>query len=208
MEGEGRDVEALVRGACVESDFARGATLLIEAYGAELFRFVRSRCRDDDDAREVFAIWCEDLWRGLPQFAWRCSSRCWAYKLARHAAVRFACAPHRRAERNVALSDVMSQVAERVASTSSVYAGERIQEQFRALRQRLCDEDQLVLVLRVDRDLGFREIAQVLAPPDVELAGTELEREAARVRKRFELAKRRLRRWAVEGGLLASSLAR
>jgi RNA polymerase sigma-70 factor, ECF subfamily len=203
MQRVGWDVEGVVRAHCVEADFAQAATRIVEGYGAELYRFVRSRCSADDDAREVFSILSEDLWRGLPDFRWRCSLRGWLYKLARHAGARFALSPHRRAERNVALSEICSQIAERASSSSTGYRRDSVQDRLRSLRERLPDEDQLILLLRVDRELGFREIAEVLAAPDVELSGAELEREAARVRKRFELTKRRLRRWAVEAGLVA-----
>src|SRR3954465_14341237 len=143
------DVQGVVRAHCAEADFARAATRIVQGYGPELYRFVRSRCAADDDAHEVFSMLCEDLWRGLPDFGWRCSLRGWLYKLARHAGARFALAPHRRVERNVALSDVCSQIAERASSSSTGYRRDSVQDRLRSLRERLPEEDRLILVLRV-----------------------------------------------------------
>jgi hypothetical protein len=55
--------------------------------------------------------------------------------------------------------------------------------------------------LHVDRDLTFAELAVVLTGEPLE--GVLLEREVARLRKRFERVKRQLRKWASEDGLFA-----
>lgn len=66
------------------------------------------------------------------------------------------------------------------------------------LRDELAEDDRALLVLRVDRDLSWREIAQVLGGGDEE----NLDREAARLRKRFQLVKDQLRRLAQSRGLI------
>ncbi|HET7540401.1 MAG TPA: sigma-70 family RNA polymerase sigma factor [Polyangiaceae bacterium] len=199
--------EMEVRRHCAQGDFRQATTRIVERYGSELFRFVRSRSRNDADAQDVFSLFCEDLWRGLPSFGWRCSLRGWLYKLARHAGHRFGIALCRRAERNVAFADVSSQLAARTASSSDESRAAFVRERLRDLRQRLSEEDQTILFLRVDRELDFRDIARGLVPADMMLSGAELARETARVRKRFQLAKGRLRQWAAEEGLLAAAPA-
>ena len=64
-----------------------------------------------------------------------------------------------------------------------------------ALRNNLSMEDRALLVLRVDRKLEWNELARILLESD-EGASPEtavLAREAARLRKRFQLVKERLR---------------
>jgi hypothetical protein len=57
-------------------------------------------------------------------------------------------------------------------------------------------------VLRVDRDLPWEELARIFL--DEESPGEEaLRRESARLRKRFQLVKGRLREMARAAGLLA-----
>lgn len=202
-EEERRDIDETVQRLCRAGDYRSAATQVIVKYGEELHRFARNRCRTDADADDVFAIFCEDLWRGVPNFAWRCGLRCWLYKLARHAGHRFATAPERRVEHNVELSDVTNQLAVCRTHDSAELHEAGVRNQLQDLRQRLNSEEQVIVMLRVDAELSFREIAQALALPALGLSDAELAREASRIRKRFQLAKRRLQRWAVETRLLA-----
>ena len=74
------------------------------------------------------------------------------------------------------------------------------------LRDELPEEDRALLVLRVDRRLEWREVAIALAESSPRAEGLEdeaaLKREAARLRKRFQLVTLRLRALARERNLL------
>ena len=66
------------------------------------------------------------------------------------------------------------------------------------LRERLPPDDQALLILRVNRRLEWKEIAQVMGRAG-EAAGDEtIAKEARRLRKRYQLVKDRLRRMAEE----------
>jgi hypothetical protein len=65
-------------------------------------------------------------------------------------------------------------------------------------------EDQLLLILRIDRDMAWRDIAVAMSG-DVNLGDEALLQESARLRKSFERAKADLKRIAKEHGLLKSS---
>ncbi len=199
-------VEKGVRSLCEVGSYDAAATRTMAGYGREIFTFLRSRLGDQADAWDVFSMFSEDLWRGIPGFAWRCTLRAWAYTLARHAEIRFVSVPQRRAERNLSLSDVAAPMdagsAGCARSCTAPYLRTEVKNQFRALRGRLGEEDQLILVLRVDRGLVWSEIAQVLTCPSVLLPEAMLVREGQRIRKRFQLIKERLRSWATTEGLL------
>ena len=60
----------------------------------------------------------------------------------------------------------------------------------------------MLLILRVDRRLEWVEIARVLAGDDGLVDDTSLKREAARLRKRFQIVKDRLRDMAKREGLV------
>ena len=179
-------------------------TQLLRAYGDELISFLAFQLRDPTATDEAFAILAEDLWQGLPRFQWKASARTWAYAVARHVAARYARAPHRRRERNLPLSQhqELSQVVQSVRTSTVRYLQTETKTRMRELRERLSPEDQLLLVLRVNRGLSFRDAAMVMAdaPPDV--SSDHLEREAARLRKRFERVKADLRRMAERDGIL------
>jgi len=198
-----QDTEAIVRRHCDARNYGAAATALLEAYGPSILGFLGSRVASRAAADEVFSMFCEDLWRGLPDFEWRCSARAWAYALARHAAIRFNKSADRKLAQAVPLSDApeVFAAADRVRSTTRPHLRSEVKGHFRALRERLPEQEQTILVLRVDRGLTWNEIAQVLGGPHP-LPRDELRTAAARARKRLQQVKAKLRQWAVDEGIL------
>jgi DNA-directed RNA polymerase specialized sigma24 family protein len=78
------------------------AAAAIEALGPAVLGYLASMV-DEDDARDVFSRWAEDVWRGLPGFRFEASLRAWAFRLAWHAASRALRDPWRK--RGVPLAD-------------------------------------------------------------------------------------------------------
>ena len=60
----------------------------------------------------------------------------------------------------------------------------------------------MLLTLRIDRELEWAEVAQVLS--DEELTGEELAQASARLRQRFKTVKDHLRERAVAIGLISN----
>ena len=198
-------IEDRIRLAHDAQDFDEAITILLRGYGPEILGFLVARLRDENAGSEAFSIFCEDLLRGLPKFAWRASARAWAYAIARNAANRWATAPHRRAERNVALSQAgaLGDVAEKVRTTTLLHLRSEVKDRFTQLREQLSQEDQTVLILRVDKKMSWSDLASVLLYADDAVEDeAALKREAARVRKRFQLIKEKLRKLAQAEGLL------
>jgi RNA polymerase sigma-70 factor, ECF subfamily len=196
--------EAEIRAAFERGDLAAVATLTIERYGPELFGFLAASLRDVNDAEEVFSRFAEAFWLSLPRFGWRCSARTWAYKIARRAAGHY-----RRAERYpgraVPLSQAsgLSNAVARVRTITAAHQQTAVKDRFQQLRESLPEEDQSVLVLRVDRGLSWLELAEVMLEEDgAATSGEDLAREAQRLRKRYQLAKERLRQLARAEGLI------
>jgi RNA polymerase sigma-70 factor (ECF subfamily) len=207
----GRTVqEAEIKAACRAGDHDRALTVLLQTYGDELLSFLVVHLRDRSHAEEAFALLAEDLWLSLPKFEFRSSARTWAYTLARHSAARYARSPARRKERNLTLSRnvPLSQLVDELRTRTQGYARTEVKDRVRALREQLDPEDQMLLVLRVDRQLAWRDLALVMAasPEDVDrviLDAAAMEREGARLRKRFERVKQELKRLAKDAGLLS-----
>jgi RNA polymerase sigma-70 factor (ECF subfamily) len=167
------------------------ATAVIETLGPAVLGYLASM-HDEDDARDVFQAWSSDVWRGLPGFRFEASVRAWAFRLAWHASSRFRRDPWR--QRGVPLADsAASRLAASIAGQSRMPGGRK--DTLRALRLRLPPEDQTLLVLRVDKDLEWSEVADVLAEDGQRP-------EEAALRKRFERIKDRLAAMAREEGLL------
>jgi RNA polymerase sigma-70 factor (ECF subfamily) len=77
-----------------------------------------------------------------------------------------------------------------------------VKDRFQQLREQLPEDDQTLLVLRVDRGLSWLELAEVMLGDDAPASDEQLKTEAARLRQRFQAAKHRLRKLVEEAGLL------
>jgi RNA polymerase sigma-70 factor (ECF subfamily) len=196
--------EDKVRLAWDRGDFDDAATRFLEGHGAEILGFLVSRVGDRVDARDVFSDFCEDFWKGLPAFEWRCSMRGWAYTLARHAADRFLRSPGRRRGRNLTLpaESRCSRLVYKLRTATLPHKKTEVKDRVQALRERLSEEDRMLLTLRVDRALNWNELAMVMAPEGEALSDEALKTESARLRQRFQTVKQRLRKMAEQEGLL------
>jgi RNA polymerase sigma-70 factor, ECF subfamily len=206
MPADREALERTIRDQCEARDYERAATLAVRGYGREILAFLWSRLRDPDAAGEVFSLVVEELWRGLPSFEWRCTLRTWGFMLARHAASRHVSSARRYRRRHVALSKAsqLSRAEQRVRTTTLAALRTATKSRIAELRDQLDPKDRDLLVLRVNRQLDWREIARVLLYQGEPLADEALDREAARLRKRFQLVKGRLRKMAEQAGLLGS----
>jgi RNA polymerase sigma-70 factor (ECF subfamily) len=175
------------------------ATLALRTYGPELYGFLAGQLQNNTDADEVFSQLTEDLWRGLPQFEWRCSLRTWLYLLARHAASRFRVSPWNRGGRT-GDSRLDEQIAQ-VRSQTEPWLRTDVKDRLRQLRDSLDPDDRLILVLRLDRGLSWNEVA-VVTLGEEKASAEALRRESARLRKRFQDLKDELRGRAERAGLL------
>jgi RNA polymerase sigma-70 factor (ECF subfamily) len=198
------DAEQAIREAFDAHDFQMAATRALCAYGREILSFLMARLRTASDGEEAFSMFAEDFWKGLPSFGFRCSARGWMYTLARNAANRQATAPQHRHARNLTLAsnESLSALVDRVRSQTQIHKRTDVKDKVRALRDRLEPDDQMLLILYVDRGLPWRELAMVMHESGEQLAGEALEREAARLRKRFERVKAELKALAAKEGLL------
>lgn len=191
------ELERLLR----TGDLDGAATRIVQGYGPELFGFLRAILQHPDAAADAFAELCEQMWKALPQFEQRASFRTWLYVLARHTAW------HRlrqvaRVRDHVPLdaTSVLSRLHEQARTVTQAYLRSATRTRLDELRLALPPEEQALLILRVDKKLEWNELARVLT--DGPLDEAALKREAARLRKRFQLVKERLRAQATREGLL------
>lgn len=188
-----RDRELRVMLADGEVD--RATERAIRLYGPELVGWLRSIIPSEADAQDAFSRMSEELWRSLQRFDGRCSIRTWCYMLARHAAARVRSRP--RNEREVLVSSVPSVLGAITHVWNTTKQGAlHNADVYAAIRAELDEEDQTLLVLRVDKNLSWREIAQVLCGEDA--ADDDVQRKSATLRKQFERVKDRLRELAAE----------
>jgi RNA polymerase sigma-70 factor (ECF subfamily) len=188
------DPELQVLALLDAGDVKGAATEAIRGYGPQVLGYLTAVLKDEDDARDVFSQFAEDLWRGLSGFRRECSLRAWAFKIAWHAASRYARDPYRRRHRPIHTTEA-SKIAASVRSTMSTYAPGGRADRLLKLREALDPEEQTLLILRVDKGLSWEDVAQVLSTEGTPVA-------SAALRKRFERLKDKLARLAKEQGLL------
>jgi RNA polymerase sigma-70 factor (ECF subfamily) len=196
--------EEVAAAACRGGDYRAAATCIYRAYGTEIYSFLLAQFRGDEScAEEVFSEFTEDFWRGLPSFEWRCAIRAWCYKLARHAASRFRRSRHNRPDKHLPLATqpFLEQLAHEARTSTRPYLKTQIKDEFQRLRDLLTREEQDLLILRVDRDLSWRDIAFDTSAEE-NPSEEELKRREVSLRQRFTQLKRRLRDLAEKQGLL------
>ena len=192
-----RQLEEEIRDHCAAGRFSEATTAAIEGYGPEVFGYLTAAARDELDADEAFSVFCERVWRGLPAFRFDASVRTWAYRIARNALCDQARAPHhKRKVVTPSASPELARLAQEVRSATRPYLQTEAKAQIARLRESLDEDDRTLLILRVDRNLGWNAIAQVMFSEEDDLPDAELRKRAAALRKRFERIKGRLRRLA------------
>jgi RNA polymerase sigma-70 factor (ECF subfamily) len=203
------DAEAEIRARCRAGDLDGAASEALRLYGAEIFGFLIATHKSEADANDVFSMFSERLWKGLGGFEWSSSLRTWAYVVARNASHRFLRDRGRRNKREVALSTSahFAEVATKLRTDTLNYLRTESKTAVQKLRDELPPDDRTLLILRVDRDLEWTEIARVFLSSSEDGAPVPdesgIRRESARLRKRFQLVKDRLLKLGRERGLIA-----
>jgi RNA polymerase sigma-70 factor (ECF subfamily) len=187
--------EAAIRASCIAADYDGAATAAVRFYGEELMGYLQATARDADLAGEAFAELGEHLWKGLPQFRWASSLRSWLYILARNALNQLRRDPRRRANRNLPLS-IAPDVEAVVRTATLKIQRTEVKDEFRVLREQLTSDDYELLLLRLDRQMSWKEIARITGGDD------DIDTRAATLRKRFARVKERLRELAEKSGLI------
>jgi RNA polymerase sigma-70 factor, ECF subfamily len=197
--------EREVRERCEQGDMAAATTLALRLYGRELLQFLIHTQRDEQAASDVYALMAEDVWRGMAGFRWQGTLRAWIYAIARNASHQLR-KSERRHTRSIPMSDrenVFLEVVAQIRTETLTFLRTESRTALDKLRDELTVDERMLLSLRIDRGLSWPEIAAIHEGDegDVEL---DAARRAARLRKRFQLLKDRLRKRGRELGLLPS----
>ena len=187
------ELERNIRRLVEAADLDAATTVALEGYGPEILRFLIGFHGDEAAASEVFSLFAEGIWRGIRTFDWACLFRTWAFAVARMASLRHRRDQGRRAAREAPLAQcaAISEIAEQVRSQTLSYLRTERRSRFAAIRDNLPPDDRALLMLRIDRKLAWKDCARVMHA-EMALGDDALDREAARLRKRFQLLKEKL----------------
>lgn len=197
-------VEREVKELCEAASISRAAEVTIRAYGPEILGFTTAFLRREEDADDVFSAWCERVLKGLPGFGWGSSLRTWCYAIARNAATNFARDKRARERRvrPVLETTELSAVEQAVRTETRPYLRTSAKSKLEELRDGLPPEDRMLLVLRLDKGLEWKDVARVMLSDEPAPDAAALTREAQRLRKRFQIVKEELVEAGRKAGLL------
>ena len=194
--------EQEVRQLLDNGDVALAVAQVIERYGRELYGFIVNCLSTIPDADDVFGSVCEGICAGIENFNWHSSMRTWLYSITRHILSHHLSSTQTRKKRFISLAEApeVYKAVQSVRTVTRSYLKTDVKRRAAALREKLPLTDQLLLDLRIDRNLSWREIATVMA--DTELPPEALNRAEQNVRKQFQRAKQRFKDIAKKEGLL------
>lgn len=184
--------EEQVKELLAREDVKGALTVVLRSLGPEVLGYLENLLGDPDDARDVFQQFAEDLWDWLPGYRGG-SLRAASYRIAWHAAARFRREAWRR-RRERMRTTMASRIAASITSPESRLASTP-RDRLERLRASLEPEERTLLILRLDRELTWNEVAEVLSSDGAPV-------DAVAARKRFERVKDKLAKLAKEQGLL------
>ena len=146
------DRDHVIRTLHTSKNDTAGALLALETYGGELHAFLAAAAQHTAQADAAYAELCHDVWRSFVMFRWGASLRTWLYVLAYEALLRIELRVVSDRPRTCYEVDALLDRA-RAASVRWQYTG---------LRERLDREERALLVLKIDRNLSWKDVVEVL----------------------------------------------
>jgi RNA polymerase sigma factor (sigma-70 family) len=185
--------DAAIFAACDQRDYRRAATLLIHAYAPRVRAFIGARLRDQTARADVFAVFSEDVWKGIARLRGRTSVLPWVFVLARNAIYRLGRAQQRWAVRHVSLDAAPDLATSDDDAAAAALEGESCACIAPLLRQ-LSAGERWLLDQRFVAGHSWQEIARAQLVSTPRPDHHAVLRESARLRKKSQLLVQRLRR--------------
>jgi RNA polymerase sigma-70 factor (ECF subfamily) len=180
---DGSDIETRVTSLLAGGEYRSAATEVIRGYGPRALGYLHRLLGNETDAADAFSLFAEQVWRGMPNFEGRSSVKTWAFKAAWSAAMKVRDDAWRRLREGLP-SSAASHLADEVRTNTAIRF-ETLRQELEVLRSELTAEDQTLLALRLDQELTWEEVAEVLS-----IEGRVVD--PATLRKRYERIKARL----------------
>lgn len=188
-------IDTVVQGLLGAGNVAGAATEAIRGLGPSVLQYLRSLLRDEGDAGEAFSSFAEHLWVGLKSYRGEGSFRSWTFRLARNAALNLRNEAWHRQVRPFDTGEATALADEVRTRSSSRMEKQRQAQELEELRRELSEEDRTLLILRVDQELSWPEISDVLSMGGEPILPNTLA-------QRFVHIKQLLRKRARDRGLL------
>jgi RNA polymerase sigma-70 factor (ECF subfamily) len=159
------DVEREALEALDRNDPRAALALLMDAYGAPVYRFCRRTVGDEELARDVHQTTFVQAFEGLARFSRRSSVRTWLFSIARHRCLD-ALKVGRRRQRRFEPMALDADEPDAEVRYDDAGAEERLISSQRSISLRRCLERlapaaRTAVLLRFQEDLSYPEIARI-----------------------------------------------
>lgn len=154
---EARALAALARG-----DFRAALTVLMDTYGADIYRFCRHFSGDAQLAEDLRQVVFMQAFEALPQFSQRSTLRAWLYGIARNRCLD-AAKGRRRWRKRFQLTDAPAEHAAAPAPDPTDLDQPGLHRALAHCLDRLDAELRTLVLLRYHEELSYAELAQSFA---------------------------------------------
>ncbi|MCB9680662.1 MAG: sigma-70 family RNA polymerase sigma factor [Alphaproteobacteria bacterium] len=193
MSDEAATIDAKVLDLIREGRADAATVLVLETHGPGIFRMMRGVFHDEGLVDDLYQRFSVELWRSLPRFQGRSSVYTWAYVLARRTITWRLRTPHHRKEQRLDTAQERGLLADHWTRTATpAWRRTEARSRFEELCETLPAEDRLLVMLRIGERMDWKQIVDVLDDDGARDAASR-DKEAARLRKRFERVKLKLR---------------
>jgi len=182
-------------------EFEQAAEVAIAEYGPSIFGMFMGVFHNEATAQDVFQHFSLQLWKSLPSFQGRSRFYTWAFTIARRSMSRWFERRELRVEQRLGTLQEQNLQARWARTATAEWRNTASRERFETMCADLDPEERTLVMLRIDQEMSWKEIALVIADEDEQeaLDRKELSKRAASLRKRFERIKNTMRK-ALTGG--------
>jgi len=157
-ESEAAERQALL--ALDRGDRKAALTLLMESYGAALYRYCRQLTADDDLAQDVHQLTFVKAYEDLNRFARRSSLRTWLYGIARHRCLD-ALKQKRRRERRFELVEEPPEQCDATADAEAQLTARDLSRVLDKCLERLAPQIRAAVLLRYREGFSYPDMARI-----------------------------------------------
>jgi RNA polymerase sigma-70 factor (ECF subfamily) len=182
-------IDSQILASCQQENYDAATRLILIGYRRGVCSYLSVRARDRTCAEEAFSLFLEDVWRGLPGFRFQCKVQAWVFTVARNALCRQMKARWRWGSRHISLESQEEWLEARQIADDACVVAVRLWP----LLATLPPHDRSLLGKRLALSMAWKEIALERLSAQGHADEMSLERESARLRKRYQLLVERLR---------------
>ena len=180
-----------VRQLLQQGDINTAVEWLLDAHAAAILSVLRSVLVDRSRCEDAFQDCALKVFDALPSFRWESKLSTWLYRIARNTAHDHATEPFLRRGRRLTTLEQEALLDSCTHTVTKEWLKTEIKAELWEKISKLKNEDRLLFSLRLGQGLSWREIAEIEL--GTRSNDQELRRHAAKLRKRFERIKSRLR---------------